>query len=136
MSELYLVCGPSGCGKTWVCEQLRDRFCYIPHDKYPAAEYEGVLENRLKRTSGRILGEAPFRVSVLINNLRAKGYKVHPVFIVESQNTVVSRIIERDGPSGLTKRRLTRIATLAKRAEQMGEFNGTAQEVLDFLGAL
>jgi len=97
MKPIYLVCGVPCSGKTWVCSQLTDKFNYIPHDNYTVETYSTVLLNAAQTSDKPIIAEAPFRVSILLNELRQKGLTVHEYYIVEDLNIVTQRYLQRTG---------------------------------------
>lgn len=59
MQTVYLICGVPGSGKTWVCEHLKDKFNYIPHDEY-LKDHARVICEAAKVVKRSIITECPF----------------------------------------------------------------------------
>lgn len=131
--KVYIVCGPTCIGKTWVCSQLTDQFHYVPHDTHDVKEYPDALEAAAKEASKPVLGEAPFRTSVLVNELRVRGIPTEAIYIVEPENIWMSRVMQREGADGLTERRIKQFHHLKERATEFADFFASAQGVLDYL---
>lgn len=132
MKTIYLVCAVPGSGKTWVCERAAHRFTYVPHDSYPVASYGSALMQSARTSDKPILAEAPFRISVLIEELKSRGAIVKPYFIIESPNTVKSRYEGREHKP-IPKQHLTRINTVIARVSQYNAPSGNSAEVLKML---
>jgi len=136
---LYLVVGAPGSGKTWVCNQLENKFHLIHHDGYiylkqPGAYVQAILT--LAPTIDRpILIEAPFSISQTVEPLEKKGYKIHPVFIVEPSAVHADRYQKREGKP-IPQGHLTRTQTYLQRAKDGRHFYGTAEQVLKHLQEL
>lgn len=133
--KVYIVCGPSGIGKSWVCNQLKNKFNYLSHDEHEVDEYADAIYEAAQDSTKPILGDAPFRTSDLIRDLRSRGLKTEAIYIVEPESTWVSRMIEREGPQGLTPRRIKQFHHLKSRAEQFGDFVGSSLDVLSYLNS-
>lgn len=133
--KVYIVCGPSGIGKTWVCEQLKDQYEYVPHDIHDVKEYPDALEEAANTSQKPVVGEAPFRTSVLVNELRQRGIKCEAIYIVEPEHVWESRVMLRDGALGVTERRIKQYHHLKNRAAEVGDYVASAQEVLTYLKA-
>lgn len=131
MKTVYLVVGCPGSGKTWVCEQLRDKFHYVPHDAYDEKVYPQIL-HAATRDMEPVLGEIPFGLSKIHQSLSHHGVRVVPVFIIENEQTLQDRYRQREGRDIITGH-LTRQKTYAQRARELGAFCGTAKEVLEHL---
>src|SRR4051812_36514432 len=93
---IYLVCGVPGSGKTWVCDQLKDHFDYVPHDSYLIAQYADALIKRAEHSDRPVLGEAPFRISLLIDQIRKEGIQCRAYFVIEPEHTVKARYEKRE----------------------------------------
>lgn len=141
--NIWLVCGVPGSGKTWVCEQLQDRFHYVAHDQYiapkalkesPIGRHKAALIKAALKEVKPIIGEVPFMMSIMINELRAAGMTVHPVFVLENEGTVRTRYEKRE-KKPIPKQHITRIKTVGLRAKEYGFFSGTSEEVLRYLKA-
>ena len=133
MSKIYLVVGTPGSGKTWVCKQLQDKFDYLAHDDYPNDKaYVSNILQLLDFATKPVLIETPFSVSQITEPLMREGYEVIPIFIIESHQVTAERYQQREGRPILAGH-FTRINTYTKRAEELGAFKGTSQEVLDYL---
>lgn len=137
MNLVYLIVGCPGSGKSWVCDQLTDLFEYVHHDGYirhinqPEVYVEAILEAGAK-ASRPLLAEAPFSISQIKEPLESEGFEVVPLFILEDEEVLRERYLEREGRD-IPKGHLTRQKTYAERAEEYGAFSGTSQEVLDYL---
>lgn len=93
---IYLICGAPGSGKTWVAKQLADKALWVPHDKHAVGQYYKAL---LAADKGKtpVIGEAPFRASVLIAQLEKGGAKVQPIYISEPDEVIAERYSQREG---------------------------------------
>lgn len=137
-AKIYMVCGVPGSGKSWVCSKLTHKFRYIAHDDFipygkdARKEYEKALLAEAKIPGKPVLGDAPFMVSIIINNLRAKGARVKPYFVIESAPITKMRYEEREGKP-IPKQHLTRIATMKERAAQYMAPSGSSKEILEML---
>lgn len=134
MQSIYLVIGAPGSGKSWVCEQLKDIYEYYAHDEYKDTYLATILEQGNTATKP-ILIETPFSVSQLLDPLTNAGFKVTPIFILETPELTAKRYEEREGKP-IHKAHLTRIQTYAKRANELKAFSGTSTEVLTHLKTL
>lgn len=143
---IYLVVGTPGSGKTWVCQQLGDKFDYLPHDDFgdPKRYIEAIVRLATYNQSAAqfntpdvtpanpVLIETPFSVTQIKEPLEARGYKVIPVFIIETPEVTTKRYEDRD-QKPIPKGHLTRIETYKTRAKELGAFSGTAEQVLAHL---
>lgn len=133
-----LVVGCPGSGKSWVCEQLTDRYHYVPHDQFVATShgaYLGAIIRHSRTATRRLLIETPFSVSKIMEPLHGMGISVLPVFIQEHPEVIRQRYWAREGrdiPPG----HLTRQETYRQRAEALGAFQGTSSQVLAHLRKL
>lgn len=148
MKPIYLLCGVPGSGKTWIARQLTEKFDWVPHDDFEVDQYWKALIRAAKHISSRsnegkpVLGEAPFRISILIEQLRGNGAEVKPYFILEDEKVIRTRYEtrERNNPR-LEKRKipaqhLRRIPVVRERAHFMGIASGTSDQILKILGDL
>jgi hypothetical protein len=132
-SKIILVVGVPGAGKTWVCHQLRTRFVYIPHDDYPVErDYFSKLMEVAKNSDVPVLGEAPFGISKFLESCDFAGITTVPVFIIEDDAVILDRYYRREGKMPFAGT-LTRQQTYRERADQLGAFQGTSEEVLNYL---
>lgn len=139
---IYLVVGTPGSGKTWVCQQLGDKFDYLPHDDYGDAKLYVNAILRLAEYNGKknpneerilpILIETPFSVTQIKEPLEAKGYQVIPVFIIETAEVTSKRYQDRE-LKPIPKGHLTRIETYKQRAKELNAYSGVASQVLEHL---
>lgn len=135
MRIVYLVCGVSGSGKTWVCEQVADKFHYVPHDMYPLSlATECAYRADLYRDKA-IITECPFAERVLRDTFIQRQFIVHPYFVIEAPNTCAERYLKREGKP-IQKAALTRASTIVDRAIEWGAPYGTAEEILEMLRAV
>lgn len=137
MQQIYGIVGIPGAGKTWVTSQLKDKFhlchhdAHIGHASQPDSYVREIL-HALEHSVKPILIEMPFSMSAIMEPLAAKGYRVKPVFIIESPEVVSLRYLRREKKM-IPKGHLTRMNTYAQRAKAGLGFAGTSQEVLDYL---
>lgn len=132
MKQIYMVIGCPSSGKSWVCNQLRDRYHYVSHDDYLDMSYLSAIVRESATAKKPLLIEAPFSISQLKDPLEEDGYNVTPVFIQESEATIKSRYLEREGkpiPDG----HVSRQKTYAERAKLWHSFAGTSEQVLAYL---
>lgn len=131
MNKVYLVVGVPGSGKTWVCNQLKDKFNYVPHDLHKDNYLEAILFCARNMNKSMLI-ETPFSISQLKEPLEQDGREIETVFILEDYSTVLNRYQAREGKNPSPGDR-TRHETYRKRAEENGSFSGTSQEVLEYL---
>lgn len=132
---IYLIVGAPGSGKTWVCNQLKDRFEYLPHDTFPNDKTYVSAVHKLQGTATKpILIETPFSVSQILEPL-SKHFTVVPVFIIETPSLTQLRYESRENKP-IPQGHLTRIQTYIQRAKELNAFSGTSKEVLDHLKSL
>lgn len=133
MKTVYLIVGVPGSGKSTICQNLADKFTYVPHDDYNERIYPSIL---LTNTTSEkpVLGEIPFGLSKIQESLEEQDVKVIPVFLFESEATLLDRWKARglSNPSTI-KGHLTRQRTYRERAEQLGAFAGSSDQVLLYL---
>lgn len=135
MQKVFLVVGCPGSGKTWVCEQLTEKFHFVPHDDYLDAngrDYVPALVQAARQATMPVLAEAPFSVSQILDPLDDYGIEVVPVFILEDEAVLKERYHAREGKE-IPKGHLTRQRTYESRARELDAFSGTSEEVLQFL---
>lgn len=131
---IYLIIGAPGSGKSWVCNQLKDQFDYIPHDEYKIGYIEEIVK-RAKIASKLLLIETPFSISKVVDPLNLAGFSPVPVFIIETPEITSKRYEAREGKP-IHQGHLTRIETYKKRAKELKAFQGTSEEVLNYLKGL
>ena len=95
MQPIHLICGVPGSGKTWVAKQCTDKYEWVPHDDHAVAEYYKALIQLAKWGDKPVLGEAPFRVSVLVDQLKALGAYVEEHWIIEPLDVTKQRYEQR-----------------------------------------
>lgn len=134
MRPIYLLCGVPGSGKTWVAKQVAKDFLYLPHDDHEISSYARALITASRKNDKPVLGEAPFRISVLIDELKRHGANVKTYFVIESADVVKSRYETRE-KKPIPKQHLTRIKTVKERARQYQGKVGTSEEVLRMIKA-
>lgn len=128
---IYLLVGTPGSGKTWVMDQLKDQFDCLKHDDY--GDLKPYLNDikRLQAIADKpILIETPFSVSQFMEAL-----PVTPLFIIELPSVTRARYEAREGKP-IPKGHLTRIQTYLDRADELGAFMGTSEQVLSHLKTL
>ncbi len=132
MKTVYLICGVPGSGKTWVCEQLKDKYEYVPHDLY-MHNLHHILLDRSETAKKPMITECPFAEREFKQKLELRGLSVIPYFIVEPQEVVKTRYESRGKP--LPKNIWTRALTIRDRAIEWNCPHGTSLEILDKLTA-
>lgn len=131
---IHLICGPAGAGKSWVLSHIdTPDVVRLDHDSTPVKEFMPRLIALHGSGLARVVADCPFRVSVVIDSLKAAGVPVRAYFINESLDVVLDRLQQRDGPAGITERRISRVSALAQRAKTHADFTGTSEEVLSNL---
>lgn len=131
MMPVYLVCGVSGSGKSWACRQLTDKYHYIEHDKH-FKDHLKVVFHAARTADKPVITEVPFAERILKEKLESHQVKVIPVFVVEAPEVVAKRYSSRE-KKPLPKNAYTRATTIVDRAKEWNAFQGTSQEVLDYL---
>ena len=135
---IYLIVAVPGSGKTWVTSQLGDKFEFVHHDLFIGQAGEAYVKSILKRAEKAtkpLLTEAPFSISQTKDPLEAAGYKVIPIFIIESEPVLRDRYFKREKKS-IPQGHITRMKTYEQRAHDWKAFKGTSQEVLEYLKKL
>ena len=133
----YMVVGCPGSGKSYVCEKLKDRFCYVHHDGFighinqPEKYVEAILE-AAEGADKPLLIEAPFSISQIKGPLEEAGITVECVYIQEKPGVIEGRYETREKKQ-IPKGHITRQGTYLKRAKESGAFIGTSDEVLEHL---
>lgn len=128
---VFLLCGVSGSGKTWVCKQLQDKFCYVPHDMF-YEEAPKVIARVSESAQRPIITECPFGERLIKESMEKRGLKVIPFFVIEDPKTVRERYIAREKKE-LPKSAWTRATTIRDRAREWKAVSGTSEEILKFL---
>lgn len=140
MNKVILVVGVPGSGKSWVCDKLTDKYEYVRNDDHiggsnQASKYVRAILDATKASPKAVLAEAPFSISEIKEPLERNGIEVTCVFILEDQNILRGRYMERDGKE-IPKGHLSRQVTYAKRAQEYRSYYGTSEQVLTHLKAL
>ncbi len=136
--KIYLVIGCPGSGKSWICDQLKDHFCFTHHDLYIGMAGDTYVKEILKaaeKADKPLLGEVPFSISQIRDPLLQAGLDVIPVFIQELPHTIRTRYWQRENKE-IPKGHLSRQDTYARRAKEWGSFSGTSKEVFEHLKGL
>ncbi len=126
MNTVYLICGVSGSGKSWVCQKLKDKFNYIPHDDYIHGDLVGALYRAdLKKP---LITECPFGERALRENLEDAGLIVKPFFIFEAPYIIEQRFRSREGKAPL-KSVMTRALSIKDRIDEWNVPHGTSDQI-------
>lgn len=140
MNRIYLIAGVPAAGKSWALEQLTELFEYVHHDLYIGMTGEAYFDaiKRAAETATRpLLVEAPFSISQTKDPLEEAGFEVVPVFILADPEELERRWDDRGEVSEKTRKgHLSRQRTYQARAEEWGAFQGTSEEVLEYLKAV
>lgn len=129
---VHMLVGVPGSGKSWVAGQL-DQFNHKPHDSYQVSEYHKELITHAKQSHKDILAEAPFRVSVLIDQLKAAGIPVKTYYISEPEQKIREQYEKRD-----KKQWLKQHATNLKKYDQRPDWDhrGSSIDILKLLKSI
>lgn len=134
MKPVYLICGVPGSGKTWVCEQLMDKFAYVPHDMF-LKTHSGVVIYTASASPKPVITECPFGERLLREELEAVGCHVIPYFIIEKPEVIKARYEKRENRP-LPKASHTRAASIIDRALEWKAPWGTSEQILTKLKEL
>lgn len=137
MQKVYLICGVPASGKTWVCNQLTDKFEYIPNDDHiKTKNYAPTIAKRAKGGDKPILADCPFAERVLKDRLKELGVEVIiPVFVIETPEVIKRRYFQRNKKPA-SQSTLTHAVTILDRAKEWGGYYGTSDEVLKYLKSI
>jgi len=138
--KLYCIVAAPASGKTWVTTQLSDKFHLIHHDGYiylkgPKGAYVRAILAEAPKATKPVLIEAPFSMSEIFEPLKANGYEIEPVFIIEDPKVHTERYFKRENKP-IPQGHLTRTLTYLQRAKDGKHFYGTAEQVLKHLQEL
>jgi hypothetical protein len=117
MHIVHLIIAVPGSGKTWVCNQLKDKFTFVPHDDYPIAAYGRALIQAARTSHKPVLAEAPFRASLLVDELENAGLRVEQHYLIEHPHVVRQRYEMREGKP-IPKQHMTNLTRYAARARR------------------
>lgn len=132
VQKVYLVCGVPGSGKTWACEQLKDKFTYVPNDEHIGGDHLKEVYRAARSSEKPVLADCPFAERIVRETLTNQGLYVIPVFVVEDPQLIKKRYEAREGKPIPTSH-LTRALNMQKRAEDWRAFFGTSEEVFQHL---
>lgn len=94
---IHLLCGVPGSGKSSIASKLGDAFTVVPHDDTKDRRlYAGKL---LEADQGGkpVLGEAPFGIQALIDQLKAGGANVVTHYLTGPTAEIAKRYVARTG---------------------------------------
>ena len=95
---VHLLCGVPGSGKSSVAKTLTDAFQYVPHDAIKDRRlYAGKLLEADQSGDKPVLGEAPFGIQALVDQLKAGGANVVTHYLSEPTAVVAKRYVTRSG---------------------------------------
>ena len=124
--DLYIVAGCPASGKSWVCNQLKDKFNYISYDNTSKTQ---CIQELIINNDKPLLFDPTIKVSTFIKRIKNR-FNVHLIVIIEDEDTINQRMINRGGQiTDTIKRRIKRMSNLSKQAE----FSGTSDQVLKYL---
>jgi hypothetical protein len=136
MMKAYLLVGVPCSGKSTITSQLGGRYVVVEKDDFIGREgdYASAVARAARESKVPVVANTPFGMSDLVIQLEAHGLEVEPVFIIEPEDVIVSRYVQREGRR-LPARHLALQLTYARRARELGAFAGTAAEALHYLRA-
>jgi hypothetical protein len=124
--DLFIIAGCPASGKSWACEQLKDKFNYVPYD---GINKDLHIYELLKNNDKPLLFDPTIKVSTFIKRI-GHLFNIRLIVIIESEGVINSRMISRGGKiTDTIKRRIKRMNNLVKKAE----FSGTSDQVLEYL---
>jgi len=124
----YMLCGQSGCGKTTLANKLTDIYHVISIDKITKKDLDKILRNNWHNDKPVLL-DISVHISTTYRRYVSR-YRVMPVFLIESIDTVKANIGGRGGRVDNVDARYNRVIKLSK---EIGIFSGCKEEVLDYL---
>jgi len=126
---VYVLAGPSGCGKTTLAKQIEHKFNVIDYDNNT---FNKCIELALINSGKPNLIVTPMQAKRIKKILENHGIKTHIVYLRESRDTIVARILIRNGTITPTiDRRINRYESLNNK--NLFIFSGPQNEVLDWL---
>ncbi len=134
IQKVYLICGVPGSGKTWVCEQLKYKFDYLPHDEH-FENFESAILMKAQKALKPVITECPFAERKIRERLEAWGVEVIPVFVVESAEVTRARFELRENKP-FSKANMTRTSSIVGRAMEWSATYGTSTQILAYLRGL
>jgi hypothetical protein len=129
---IHLLCGVPGSGKCAVSSKLGDAFTVMPHDDTKDRRlYAGKL---LAADQGAkpVLGEAPFGIQALIDQLHAGGANVVTHYLTAPTGQIAKRYVERSGKPW----RQQHADNKARYDAREWDHRGSADETLDRLSGI
>lgn len=134
LNPIKIVVGVPCSGKSWICNQLKDKYNYIPHDEYMHSHnaYIGAVINAANTGNKPVLAEIPFSMSDIQRVLDKHKLGHEFVFVIEPQNTLRERYRSREDKE-IPQGHLTRQNTYNERADFLRAKKGTSSQILDYL---
>lgn len=130
MKQVHLLFGVPCSGKTWVCNQLQSHgWTYIQHD---TNTYPGILKLIQLATTDNIIVDCPFNERALRAAIENSGFKVLPLAVTDSPDTINYRYVQRKGVPA-PKQILTRAVTIHNKVREWNCQVGTSSEILTLL---
>lgn len=133
MSPVYLLIGVPCSGKTWVADALQkaNSWLWVEHDAYHVEDYWKAVWYAAGAAGTPVIAEAPFRASVLKEQLEKKGVKVVECYITAPEALLEQRYEARKGLA-YPKAFRTNLAKYNARYKDL-TIRGTSSEVLQLL---
>jgi hypothetical protein len=126
---VYILAGPNGCGKTTLANKLIHLFNIIDYDAY---SFNKCVELAVSNNIVKNLIVTPIQAKRMKRILESYGIKVVTVYLQESRETIVERIVNRGGEITATvDRRIDRYESLKNSG--LFSFFGTYNEVYNWL---
>jgi len=131
-NTIYILAGPNGCGKTTLARKLDHKFNIIDYDLYT---FNKCIELALSNNNKPHLIVTPIQAKRMKKLLENQGAIVNIIYLQETRETIVERIISREGKiTDTIDRRIKRYETLKKK--DLFVFSGTQLEVEDWLKSI
>lgn len=133
-NKITIVVGVPCSGKSWVCNQLAEKYDYIPHDEYMHSHnaYIGAVVAAANSGDRPVLAEIPFSMSDMERVLTKHRLPHEFVYIVEPEETLKDRYKTRENKD-IPQGHLTRQKTYEARADFSDAVKGTSTEILRYL---
>jgi len=128
--EIIVIAGITGSGKSWICNQLRDKFNYIPYDGIPKEQHLLKILEKSRENNKPVLYD-PFRKGSSFYKRYKDFYDVKFLVIVETAEVIWERLKSRG--SKMTLEEVQELVIKNNRNLKHSTFSGTSIEILNYL---